>query len=165
MKKLLMLLILPLFLLAEMEFSDPKPTFENPRKWFLKLSTSDLKVVNKNLDAINNVLKEYPTETLQVAVITYASGMRVIRKDYDPKTLSRIDALRDYGVEFVACINTMNTMGWKREEFIDDLTYAQAGIAEAIERAAGGWIDVTPYTTLHEKYHPPGSKSDQKGND
>lgn len=150
MKKFLLLFMLPLYIFAEMEFSDPQPTFEEPRRWFLKLYTNDLKVVNKNLDAINNVLKEYPTESLKVAVITYSSGMRAIKKDYDKATLSRIHALQEYDVEFVACINTMQTMGWKEEDFIDDLTYAQAGIAEAIERVADGWIDVTPYTVIHK---------------
>ena len=50
-----------------------------------------------------------------------------------------------YDVEIVGCKNTMQTMGWKESDFIDDISYAQAGIAEVIERVAGGWIDVTPY--------------------
>lgn len=146
MKKLflIMLFVTNLFS-AQMEFSDPKPTFDEPRKWMIKLSTSDKEVVNHTLNAINNVLKIYPAETLQVSVVVYANGMRAIKKDYDPHILTRIKSLMEYEVEFVACRNTMETMGWKDEEFIDELTYVQAGVAEAIERVVGGWVDVTPY--------------------
>lgn len=146
MKKIfLILFVMANLLVAKMEFSDPKPTFDEPRKWMIKLSTSDKEVVNHTLNAINNVLKIYPAETLQVSVVVYANGMRAIKKDYDSHTLTRIKSLMEYDVEFIACRNTMETMGWKDEEFIDDLSYVQAGVAEAIERAVGGWVDVTPY--------------------
>ena len=36
-------------------------------------------------------------------------------------------------------------MGWTKKDFIDNLTYVQAGIAEVIERKVAGWIEVTPY--------------------
>jgi uncharacterized protein len=145
----LFFLLFPMLLIAEMRFSDPKPTFEKPRRWLLRLYTHNLDVVNKNLDAINNVLKVYPTETLRVAVIVYSSGMRALQKSYDPKTLSRIRALQEYDVEFIACVNTMDTMQWNQEMFLEGLNYVQAGIAESIERMARGWIDVTPYTVAY----------------
>jgi len=50
-----------------------------------------------------------------------------------------------YDIEIIGCINTMQTMGWKQKEFIDGVDYVQAGVAEAIERKAAGWIDATPY--------------------
>lgn len=145
MKKLLLLLAIPFLLFGEMNFSDPKPSFENPRKWVVRFNTNDLDVANHNIDAINNVLKEYPQETLQVAVVIYSKGMRLVKKNGDKKTLTRIKSLMEYGVEFVACKNTMETMKWKEDEFIDGLTYVQAGIAEAIERSVAGWTDLTPY--------------------
>lgn len=147
MKKIFLVMIIMLTSLyaSKMEFSDPKPTFDEPRLWMIKLSTSDKEVVNHTLNAINNVLKIYPAESLKVSVVVYANGMRAIRKDYDSHILTRIKSLMEYDVEFVACRNTMETMGWKDEEFIEDLSYVQAGVAEAIERVVGGWIDVTPY--------------------
>ena len=130
---------------GKMQFSDPQPTFENPRKWVINLRTNDKKIVNHILDSINNVLKEYPQESMKVAVVAYSSGMRVLKKDYDKKTLARISSLMEYDVEFVGCRNTMETMGWKEEEFIDGLDYVQAGIAEALERIVAGWIPMTAY--------------------
>jgi hypothetical protein len=39
----------------------------------------------------------------------------------------------------------METMGWTEEDFIDDINYVQAGIAEAIERIVAGYIPMTAY--------------------
>jgi intracellular sulfur oxidation DsrE/DsrF family protein len=48
-------------------------------------------------------------------------------------------------IKFVVCKNTMDTMGWDKKEFIDNVEYVQIGIAEVIERIVGGWVDVSPY--------------------
>ena len=145
MKKILILMLTIVISYSEMTFIDPQPTFENPRKWVIKLRISDKETVNHMLGSIYNVLKEYPPEAIKIAVVAYGKGMRVLRKDYDKHTLSRISSLMDYDVEFVACKNTMLTMKWKEEEFIEDLTYVQAGIAELIERQVDGYYETTPY--------------------
>jgi intracellular sulfur oxidation DsrE/DsrF family protein len=130
---------------AEMKYADPQPTFENPRKWVIKLNTANIEDVNHMLSSINNVLKEYPSESIKIAVVTYAQGVRVLRSDYDSDTLTRIKSLMKYEVEFIVCKNTMDTMKWKEAEFLKDISFVQAGIAEVIEKIAGGWIGVEPY--------------------
>jgi hypothetical protein len=145
MKKLLLLLCLAVISYSQMSFSDPQPTFENPRKWVIKLNTADEKNVNATLGTIYNVLKEYPSEGIKITVVAYGKGVRVLKKDYDPHTLSRISSLMDYEVEFVACKNTMESMHWTEKDLIDDLLYVQAGIAEVIERQVNGYFEVTPY--------------------
>ncbi len=39
----------------------------------------------------------------------------------------------------------METMGWKKSDFIDNIDYVQAGVVEVIEKQAQGYIDATPY--------------------
>lgn len=145
MKKLILVMMMVVISFGQMEFSDPKPSFDNPRKWVIKLRSANIETVNHMLGSVYNVLKVYPAETINISVVAYAQGMRVLRKDYDPAVLDRIQSLMEYDVEFVGCINTMDTMNWKKDEFLDDISYVQAGIAEVIERIAGGWINVTPY--------------------
>jgi len=143
---LVLTMFLPLALLAKMEFADPKPSFDHPRKWVVPVKTDDIHVINHIIGGINNVLNEYPPESLQVAMVFYSSGMRVIRKDYDAKTLTRLKSLMDgYDVEMIGCINTMKTMGWKKKDYIDGIVYRQAGIAEVLERSVAGWIVFAPY--------------------
>jgi intracellular sulfur oxidation DsrE/DsrF family protein len=72
--------------------------------------------------------------------------MRVIKKDYDKKTLNRLKSLADgYDVELIGCLNTMKTMKWSKKDFIDGVAYKQAGVAEVIEREVAGWIVFAPY--------------------
>ena len=137
--------MLGISLFAKMDFSDPQPSFEAPRKWVIKIYTNELESINHTLDAINNVLKEYPPESLKVALVFYSKGLRVIKKDFDAKTLTRIKSLSAYEIELIACKNTMETMGWQKSDFIEGVSYVQAGVAEVIERVNSGWIDVTPY--------------------
>jgi intracellular sulfur oxidation DsrE/DsrF family protein len=145
MKKIVLLLLISIFSFAQMQFTKPALTFDNPRKWLIKLHTADIHVVNHTLGAIYNVLSEYPPEAINIAVIVYGKGMRVLKKDYDKKTLSRISSLMDYDVEFVGCKNTMKTMKWTEDDFIDGINYVQAGVAEVIERQYDGWYVNTPY--------------------
>jgi intracellular sulfur oxidation DsrE/DsrF family protein len=145
MKKLILVMLLVISSFAKMEFSEPKPTFDNPRKWMIKLNFNDKQRVKHTLGAIYNVLKEYPAESIKISVVTYAYGMRVLKKDYDKELSSKVKSLMEYDVEFVACKNTMQTMGWTKNDFIEDLTYVQTGLAEVIERKVDGWIEATPY--------------------
>ena len=145
MKKIILILLVCVFSFAESTFSDPQPTFDDPRKLAVRIFVSDVKKVNHIIGTIYNVLKEYPSDTLKVAVIMYGPGMRVIKKDYDKHTISRIQSLMEYDVEFYGCKNTMETMNWTQKDFIDDIIYVQAGIVEAIEKEVDGYIGITPY--------------------
>lgn len=145
MKKLILILLSGIFLYAQSIFSDPQPTFDQPRKVAIQIYDSDINKVNHNLSTIYNILKEYPEESLKVVVITYGNGVRSLKKDYDEKTLTRIRSLMEYDVEFIVCKNTMDTMKWTKDDFIEDVSYVQAGIVELIERQVAGYIGVIAY--------------------
>lgn len=144
-KVILALLCFSLFVFGKSEFSDPQPTFDNPRKIVVQLYDSELKKVNHNLSTLYNILKEYPSESLKVVVVAYGNGVRALKKDYDKDTLKRIQSLMEYDVEFIVCKNTMETMKWTKDDFIDDVSYVQAGIVELIERQVDGYIGIIAY--------------------
>ena len=147
MKKLVILaFVLSSFLFAQGEFSDPQPTFDNPRKWVIKLRTDDPVTVNHMIGSIYNVLKEYPSQAINIKVVTYSSGVRVLKQDYRNKVAhARIRSLMEYDVQFIVCRNTMETMKWTDDMFIDDVEFVQAGLVELIESVADGYIEITPY--------------------
>jgi intracellular sulfur oxidation DsrE/DsrF family protein len=145
MKNIILIVLMAVFSYAQSTFSDPQPTFEKPRKIVINIHDNDLETVNHNIGTIYNILKEYPSETLKVAVVLYGKGMRVIKKDYDEATLNRIKSLMEYDVEFIACKNTMETMKWTQDDFISGVDYVQAGIVEVIERQNDGYFGITPY--------------------
>jgi len=145
MKSFLIVILLTVFSFAESTFNDPQPTFDSPRKVAIQLYDSDLKKVDHNLSTIYNILKEYPEESLKVVVIAYGNGVRALMKDYDEKALTRIKSLMEYDVEFIVCRNTMETMKWTEDDFIEDVSYVQAGIVEVIERQIGGYVGIIAY--------------------
>ena len=146
MKRILLIILISTFAFAKVDFATPQPSFENPRLWLIRINESETKKLNHILNAVNNVLKGYPEEALHVELIFYANGIRAARKDYNKNILKRIKSLMVYdNIDFVVCKNTMDTMGWKKKDFISGVRYVQIGIAEAIERIADGWIDVSPY--------------------
>lgn len=143
--KFLLLVLVSTFSYSKSEFTNPQPTFDTPRKVVIQLYVSEVKKVNHIIGSIYNILKEYPAESLKVVVVSYGSGMRVLKKDYDKNTLLRIQSLMQYDVEFIGCRNTMETMKWTEDDFVDELSYVQAGIVELIERQVDGYIGITPY--------------------
>ncbi len=145
MKKFLVLILLTVVTYAESTFSNPQPTFDEPRKVAIQIYDSELNKVNHNLSTIYNILKEYPEESLKVVVITYGNGIRALKKDYDKDTLTRINSLMEYDVEFIVCKNTMETMKWTEEDFIKDVSYVQAGIVELVERQIAGYVGLIAY--------------------
>ena len=144
-KKVLLFSLLAIFSFAQTKFSDPQPTFDNPRKVVYSLYVGDLETVNHTIGSMYNILKEYPSESLKIVVVAYGKGLRVLKKDYDANTLNRVKSLMEYDVEFVACRNTMETMKWTEKDFIDGISYTQAGIVEVIEKQQEGYIGITAY--------------------
>lgn len=145
MKNIILVMFLALFSFAESTFSDPQPNFDEPRKVAIQLYDSEIKKVDHNLSTIYNILKEYPEESLKVVVIAYGNGVRALMKDYDEKALTRIKSLMEYDVEFIICRNTMETMKWTEDDFIEDVSYVQAGIVEVIERQIAGYVGIIAY--------------------
>ncbi len=145
MRHILTLFLFVSFGFAQSFFNNPQPTFDKPRKVAIQLYDSELKKVNHNLSTIYNILKEYPEESLKVVVIAYGNGVRALKKDYDKATLSRIKSLMEYDVEFIVCKNTMDTMKWIKDDFIENVSYVQAGIVELIERQVDGYIAILAY--------------------
>lgn len=144
-KKLFLVLCLVSFAFSQTNFSEPKPSFENPRKVVYSLYVGDVDTVSHTIGSMYNILKEYPSESLKIVVVAYGKGLRVLKKDYDANTLNRVKSLMEYDVEFVACKNTMETMKWTEKDFIDGISYTQAGIVEVIEKQQEGYIGITAY--------------------
>ena len=144
-KKIILVLFMAVFSYAQAKFSEPQPSFDNPRKVVYSLYVGDLETVDHTIGSMYNILKEYPAESLKIVVVAYGKGMRVLKKDYDKKTLERVKSLMEYDVEFIACKNTMETMKWKESDFIDGISFTQAGIVEVIEKQQDGYIGITAY--------------------
>ncbi|MDX3959400.1 DsrE family protein [Aliarcobacter skirrowii] len=145
LKKIVIFFCFCVFAFSQSSFSSPQPSFDNPRKVVYSLYVNDLDTVNQTIGSIYNILKEYPSESLKVVVVVYGKGMRVLKNDYDKDTQARIKSLMQYDVEFIGCKNTMQSMNWTEDDFMDGISYTQAGIVELIERKVDGYIGIVAY--------------------
>ena len=128
---------------ADTVYAEPKPSMFEPRKIIFSINSADHEVINHVLSSANNVLKYYGPEKVHMRIVAYYHGIEALLKKNEDIAV-RIDALQQYGVEFVACENTMHTKHIKKEELIDDVEIVTAGIVEITERVKEGWIYIVP---------------------
>ena len=126
--------------MAETEFAKPKPSIDNPRKIVFSIdSFNDIKA-NHVISTVNNVIKYYGPENTEVVIVMYSQGVRNLLKSGDIEIRKRIESLMTYDIEFVACENSLRTLGIQKKQLIDDLSFGTAGIVEIIERQLRGYV-------------------------
>jgi intracellular sulfur oxidation DsrE/DsrF family protein len=136
----LLLLCFSVFSIAETELATPKPAMDNPRKIIFSIDSLDEKESNHVISTVNNVIKYYGPENTEVVIVVYSQGVKILLKKSDRSTRKRIEALMLYNIEFVACENSLRTLGIEKKDLIDDLSYGTAGIVEIIERQLQGFL-------------------------
>jgi uncharacterized protein len=144
MKRLLVLLLFSTsWLMADLKLSEPIPSMDKPREVVMGISQGDDESINHGLSTANNILKFYGPEKIHLRIVAYYHGIRTLLKS-EKEIAVRVRALQQYGVEFVACGNTMETKKIPPDQLIDDVEIVSAGIAEIIERSHDGAFYIQP---------------------
>lgn len=125
------------------ELADPKPDWDNPRRIVLQVSSDDPKRFEGAMSNAVNLQKFYGIDHLEVAIVTFAGGVRHLLTD-GATAPERIKSLQDYGVRFVACGNTLDTIGKSEADLVGGVEVVQVGIAEIVERQLRGWVTIIP---------------------
>lgn len=143
MRLLVFLFAWTALLFADTQFADPEPSLDAPRQIVFSVTSGDDEAINHVLSSANNVLKFYGPEKVQMEIVAYSGGIRMLLKE-NPKIAERVRTLMLYDVTFVACGNTMRTKNITEAQLIDDVEVVTAGIVEMIERVKEGWIYIKP---------------------
>ena len=144
MKKILFsILLISTCSTADVRFAEPIPSIEKPREVVMGISHGDDESIHHGLSTANNVLKFYGPEKIHLRIVAYYHGIRTLLKS-EKEIAVRVRALQQYGVEFVACGNTMETKKITQDQLIEDVEIVSAGIAEVIERATEGAFYIQP---------------------
>jgi len=139
----LFLLLVPFLLLAETEFADPPPAIDNIRKMVFVISKGSDDEMNHLLSSVNNVLKYYGPENVEIKVVAYYHGLGILKKS-SVDVRKRVEALMTYDVEFIACGNTMRTTHVTKEQLLDGVEIVTAGIVEINEAILKGYNCIIP---------------------
>lgn len=144
MKKLLFLgCLFSALAFGDVRFAEPIPSIDKPREVVMGISSGDDESIHHGLSTANNVLKFYGPEKIHLRIVAYYHGIRTLLKS-EKEIALRVRALQQYGVEFVACGNTMETKKIPASALIEDVEIVSAGIAEIIERATEGAFYIQP---------------------
>ena len=130
-------------LLDDTEISEPEPDWDQPRRVVLQMTTKDEGHVNNVYYNAINLKKYYGQDNVEVAIVFYGPGIRPILKE-SAIAAQRVKSLQDYDVQFIACNNTMTTIGKKPEDLLPGIRVVTSGIAEIVEKKIDGWHYIVP---------------------
>lgn len=128
---------------ADTELAEPLPDWDNPRRILLQLTENDPARVNGVFSNAANILDFYGMDNVEVAIVAYGAGVRALLRESAPAA-DRVASLGDYGVEFVACGNTLKTIGKSEDDLLPGVDMVTAGIPEIVERRLRGWHYIVP---------------------
>jgi uncharacterized protein len=140
---LVLMLFLGSWLYGDTVFAEPKPSIDNPRKIVFSITQESDEALDHILSVANNVLKFYGPENVQMEIVAYSKGIRLLERK-NKAVAVRVDALMQYDVVFIACGNTMRTKEIKPEDLIEGSEIVTAGVVELLERVKEGWIYIKP---------------------
>jgi len=137
MKKTLNSLLIGLLLVgapALAQSKSVKPMVEH--RIVFHLATADTTAYRSLAKQLNNVLDIWPTAKLEVVI--HNKGIGFMRKDqsvFEPE----IKALKDKGVVFAVCENTLKSQKLTKEQMLPQATFVPVGLAELVLKQEAGW--------------------------
>ncbi|MDH5489775.1 MAG: DsrE family protein [Rhodospirillaceae bacterium] len=127
---------------SKQTMAEPEPSMDNPRKVLVSLNFNDEKSVSSLLYNVINIQKAYGQDNLEIAVLGWGPGVRALLNDSPVK--ARIESQMQYDIQFIACGNTLDTIGISPDNLIDGVELVKAGLPEIIERELMGWSIIWP---------------------
>jgi len=141
--RLLALIAACLACLPAASAADPAAKAETrANRLVLQVSDDDAKKWNTVLNNAHNVQVELGKNNVEIEIVAYGPGIGLLKAD--SLAANRVqDAMAD-GIRFVACGNTMAALKLTKDDMIDGIDYAKAGIVQLMQRQQQGWIYIRP---------------------
>lgn len=95
------------------------------------------------LNSIGALITRY-VDDVSIVVVAWGPGIHLLAKK-PKRPVSKVHQQRvksmseSYGVRFVACGNTMHTLGWSKEDLLDVVTVEDVGAASVMELQEKGY--------------------------
>ncbi|MDE2417929.1 MAG: DsrE family protein [Burkholderiales bacterium] len=120
--------------------SPPKST---PHKIVYQLNKADDAYQEAIFNSISAMLTKY-VDDVAIAVVAWGPGLHLLAKApkrpvpklYQQRVRSMAES---YGVRFIACGNTMHTIGWTQADMLDFVTVEDVGAAAVMELQEQGY--------------------------
>jgi hypothetical protein len=114
-----------------------------PHKIVYQLNRPEHEYQEAILNSVGAVLKKY-VDDVAIAVVAWGPGIHLLaKKPKRPVTPTHQQRVRDmsqsYGVEFIACGNTMHSLGWDKADMLDIARIEEVGAAALMELQEKGY--------------------------
>jgi len=121
----------------------PAPDDGPPHKVVYQINRHEPEYQQAILNSIGAMLKKY-VDDVTIVVVVWGPGIHLLAKKPKrpvPKELQqRVRSMSEaYGIEFVACGNTMHTIGWDKEDMLDFARVEEVGAAAIMELQEKGY--------------------------
>ena len=108
----------------------------------IQVNEDDAKKWNAVITNVHNVQVELGKDNVEIEIVAHGPGIGMLKAD--SLVANRVgDAMAD-GVRFVACGNTMAALKLTKDDMIDGIDYAKAGIVRLMQRQQQGWSYIRP---------------------
>jgi hypothetical protein len=123
--------------------SAPAAADGTPHKVVYQINRHEPEYQQAILNSIGAMLKKY-VDDVTIAVVVWGPGihllakkpLRPVRKEHQQRVRSMNEA---YGIEFIACGNTMHTLGWEKADMLDFVRVEEVGAAAIMELQEKGY--------------------------
>jgi intracellular sulfur oxidation DsrE/DsrF family protein len=123
----------------------PAPASDDgpPHKVVYQINRHEPEYQQAILNSIGAMLKKY-VDDVTIVVVVWGPGIHLLAKKPKrpvPKELQqRVRSMSEaYGIEFIACGNTMHTIGWDKEDMLDFARVEEVGAAAIMELQEKGY--------------------------
>ncbi len=98
------------------------------------------------LFSVGEILRKY-NDNVTIVVTAFGPGIHVLAKNptrpVSKKNRQRVKSLADYGVKFHACGNTLDSLGWNKDDLYDFVEIVQVGAADLMEHQEKGFAYIS----------------------
>ena len=114
----------------------PVQAQEKEHKVVFHLASNDTLVHKALVKQISNVLDYW--KTAKIEVVVHNNGISFMKKE-EAKTAKEINILKEKGVVFAVCENTMKQRKLEKFQILSSATFVPVGIAEIVLKQEDGW--------------------------
>jgi intracellular sulfur oxidation DsrE/DsrF family protein len=108
-----------------------------------QINHAEWEYIEHILNSISAMLTKYE-DNVGIAVVVFGAGIHLLAKnpkrDIPELLRQRVKAqAKDYGVKYIACGNTMKTVGWEKKDMVDFAQVEEVGAAAIMELQEKGY--------------------------
>jgi len=111
-----------------------------------QLNKSNEKYHDGVLFSVGEMLRKY-NDNITIVVTVFGPGIHLLAKvpgrPVTEKNIQSVKSLADYGVKFHACGNTLNALGWEKDDLYDFVKIVQVGAADLLEHQEKGFAYIS----------------------